>query len=501
VSAPIVPMVIRGRVIEDDLVLFQGRGDTLTFRGPDPRKYAGELALAGPARIADLYELSFDDILDYLHRLGESLSVDTNPHLQSARELTYLTSHATEPLLDNTFRRIGSMFDRRVVREMADKTVGLDYLNGWVQTRLQDGTAVDVRAFGARGLHIIPGNGVTSAAQAIIRSAFTRGDCLIKSPSNNPFTGVAIARTMCEIAPDHPITRHVAVAYWRGGDEDLERRLYQPHNFDKVIAWGGFASVRHVTRYIQPGLELIALDPKFSSSVIEGRALLEPGGLREAALRLAVDVGAGNQEPCSSSRVAYLLTRGCPDGAELARRFGRCVYEELMGLPAQLSTAPKSYDAELRSNVDSLRLSDDFYTVIGGEADEGCVIVSELGEPVDFATLLADRTVNIVPVETVGDVIANFDSYTQTVGVFPEDLKRELLDVAPFYGVQRFVSLGYSAHHTGCAPHDAIELERRMCKWVINQKADPIPLSYAGSGRDPDPSATLPWTLEAVRAR
>jgi hypothetical protein len=41
------------------------------------------------------------------------------------------------------------------------------------------------------------------------------------------------------------------------------------------------------------------------------------------------------------------------------------VYEELMALPTAMSTKPKQYDAELRSNVESARLQDDFYYVVG----------------------------------------------------------------------------------------------------------------------------------------
>jgi AcrR family transcriptional regulator len=67
--------------------------------------------------------------------------------------------------------------------------------------------------------------------------------------------------------------RQIGVAYWKGGDEELERQLYQPHVIEKLIAWGGFASVKHVTKYIQPGLELITLDPKRSVSIIGHEAL------------------------------------------------------------------------------------------------------------------------------------------------------------------------------------------------------------------------------------
>jgi hypothetical protein len=496
----IVPAIIRGQVVEDDLVEFEGRGGSLSFLTPDPRLHVKRLPLASGAELKDLYALSFDDILDYLEELGSRLDPDRNEYLQWARELTYASSQSTKPLIDSAFRAMPASFDRRLVREMADKTVGLAYLNGWVQTEHSDGTVEAVRAFGTRALHIIPGNGPGAIVGTLIKGAFTRSDVIVKTPSNNPFAAVAVGRTMCDMAPDHPITKHLAVAYWRGGDEEVERTLIRPHHVEKIVAWGGFASVKHVTRYIQPGLELISLDPKFSTSVIDLTALSTDRELREAALRLAVDVGAGNQEPCSAARVAYVLVG--PQGSPgLADRFGEYVYEELVGLPAALSTKPKAYDPELRSNVDTIRLQDDFYNVIGGEDDEGCVIVSQLPDPVDFAPLLADRTTNIVPVASLDDVIPRFDAYTQTVGVYPDSVRDALLDVAPFTGVQRFTTLGYSNNHSWRAPHDGIELERRMCKWVVSQTVSPIRVSLASDrgSTEPDGSAP-PRTLEAVRA-
>jgi hypothetical protein len=131
------------------------------------------------------------------------------------------------------------------------------------------------------------------------------------------------------------------------------------------------------------------------------------------------------------------------------------------------------------------------------------VIVSQLSDPIDFTSLLADRTVNIVPVETLEEVLPRFDSYTQTIGVYPEELQARLRDIAPLYGVQRLVPLGYSSHHTRCGPHDGMELDRRLCKWIVSQKSEPIPLSYAASADSAprvDSGMFTPATLEAVRA-
>lgn len=502
-AVPVLPMILRGEIIEENLIEFSGRGDSLTFVAPDPHQYLALIPAASPSSLLDLYALPFDEILDYLEELGQRLDIGKNEHMRWARELTYLTSAQTKPLIDNLFRGVGRLFDRSRIREMADRTIGVDHLSGWVDTTLRDGTISSVRAFGARTVHIIPGNGggPAAAADTIIRSAFTRSDSIIKTPSNNPFTAVAIARTMCEMAPDHPITKHIAVAYWRGGDEVVEQRLYQPFNVEKIVAWGGLASVRHVTRYVQPGLELISLDPKYSASVVGPQALATDEAVRETALRIAVDVGTGNQMSCSAARVVYVVTGGHDDGTELANQLGERVYEELLGLPEGLSTKPKRYDPELRENVESLRLQDDWYRVIGGENGEGCVIVSQLSDPIDFASLLADRTVNIVPVDTLEEVLPRFDSYTQTVGVHPEELQVRLRDVAPLYGVQRLVPLGYSSHHTWCGPHDGMELERRLCKWIVSLNRERIPLAFTGSKDTRRVNGDVtPSTLEAVRA-
>ncbi len=111
--------------------------------------------------------------------------------------------------------------------------------------------------------------------------------------------------------------------------------------------------------------------------------------------------------------------------------------------------------------------------MIGGENDEGAIIASQLPDAVSFATLLNDRVGNLVPVDSVEDVLGAVDAYTQTVGIYPEALKDELKDILPLYGAQRIVSLGYAVALKWAAPQDAIEPLRRMGKWISNQISDP----------------------------
>jgi len=475
-NKPIAPMVIRGEVIDSDLIEYPGRGGMMTFMAPDPRKFVDWLPLASPGQLADLYDLSFDDILDYLEELGDRLDINTNEHMQWARELTYDATPLPPELVDLGYSGFSTFFERDKIRQIAEQSVGLDALEGWVEHRLIDGMIIKVRAFGSRGLHIVAGNGPGLGLVTLARSAITRSDCIIKAPSNDPFTNAALAMTMCDMAPDHPITKHFAVAYWRGGDAAVEDKLYQPHNIEKIIAWGGMAGIKHVTKYLQPGLELISLDPKTSISVVGPEALDDDQQMKEAAHRLAIDIGGANQAGCSSSRVTYVLMGSREDGVERVTELAKLVYQAIMALPAPFSTMPKSYDKELKSHVDALRLDDEWYEVVGGEKGEGAIIISKLPRKVDFAAYLTDRTANFVACESIDDLLLGIDAYTQTVGVWPESLKNQLENVIPFYGAQRLVTLGnalYNGPLLGPA-HDAIEPVRRMCKWIANEVSEGI---------------------------
>lgn len=472
-SHPIAPMIIRGQVITDNLIEVGGRGGDLSFLTPDANKYIDRLPLGNPAQLADLYTLSFDEILDYAVELGQRLALDKNLYLQEACELSYLTAPTTPTIVKASYMGLPNLLSREFITEMAETTVGINYLEGWVPQTLLDGTELEVRCFGARTLHIVAGNAVSLSLWTIIRNMVLRSDAIIKAPSNDPFTALAIARTMVDMAPDHPLTRHLSVAYWKGGDQAFEQRLYQPQNLEKIVAWGGFASMKHVTQYVQPGLELISLDPKRSASIIGDETFASEANMREAAVRLAADIGAINQKGCVCARVVYVQSGTDEEGLQRLNTFGQYVYEAMIGLPNTLSTSPKRYDQGLKAHVDALRLDDEWYRVIGGRDGEGAIICSQLPEPVSFSASLDDRTANLVPVDDLSEMLAAVDAYTQTVGVYPESIKDQLKDVLPLYGAQRIVSLGYAAAMKFAAPQDSIEPMRRMGKWISNQIAAP----------------------------
>jgi hypothetical protein len=470
-----VPLILRGEIIGEAQVEHGGRRGGVRFLAPDLTAHLERLTLRQPSQMADLYQLRFDDLLDYLVELGPRLEIARNPHVQAAFRLSCVTSGLSESILRHHYTHLPAMFDRTEMRRMIERACGVDYLEGWVDQGPGrfPGLTARTRAFGARCVHVIAGNAPIVSVLTVIRNALTRSDALIKLPSNDPLTAAALVRTMVEMAPDHPITRHVSVAYWKGGDEVVESTIYHPRAIEKIIAWGGFDSIRHITRYLQPGIDLITQDPKLSGTIIGAEAFADEATLCAVARRLALDVGAQNQEGCVSARVIYVVSGTDAAGLARANRLGELTFAALQTLPAHLSTPHKAFDHALKAEIDAARLQDEEYRVFGGRSNEGAMIVSQEPYPVDFSRQLACRVGNIVPIDDADTAVRSVNAYTQTIGIFPEALKHALRDRLAFQGAQRIVSLGAAATmQHNMEKQDAIEPVRRMCKWVTEETGD-----------------------------
>lgn len=465
-----IPLILRGKVIEGNACHFGGRGGKADFSTPDIQHYVGRLGLSDPAEMSDLYELSFNDIVDYLDALSSRLSLGQNRWVQQAFDLSCHTSGLGPNILRYQYENMGALFARSYVSELAERAIGRRYLEGWVETPLANGVIANIRAFGARTVHIVAGNVPGVSAISIARNALTRGDALIKTPSNDPLTAVAIARTMIDMAPDHPITRHLSVAYWKGGDVNVEERVYDPASIEKIVAWGGMASISHIAKYVRPGIELITLDPKLSSTIIGKAAFANGVDMAAVASALAVDVGALNQEGCVNARVVYVESGTDEHGLAQLQRLGVKLWDALRRLPAEISGPAIRMDNALQEELEALQLSCDEYCKVIGGGVEGAVLLSQSDEPVDFARILANRVVNLVPVDDLSIPVRAVTAYTQTIGIWPESLKTELRDRLAIQGAQRLVTLGHAAEMGNHGIQDAIEPLRRMCRWIVEER-------------------------------
>ncbi len=473
-----IPIIARGKIIPpgEDAIEFGGRVGA-RFRCPNPEHHINDLLLSRGGDLQDLYELSTDEILDFLAELGPRLSLD-NPYMKEAFDLCLEAGLLTESVLLPIYEQAQFLFDRDRMSEQLDAKIGKNYLDGWVEQGQPGNSHVRIRAIGTRQVHVIAGNIPMTAAMTVINTALTKSDSLVKLPSNDPLTTSAIVRTMIDMDPDHPVTKHFAVAYWKGGDEVLERQIFKPARVERITAWGGMSSMTHIQKYLVPGIELIPMNPKLSISVIGREAFQSEAVMDEVAMGIAFMSGHMNQTACSNTRVVYVECDESDEQIARLEQLGEKVAACYSKLPASISTPAKSPNQELEAELEALSLDDTFYKVTGDTVLGGAV-VSKMSEPVEFAEQLNNRIVNLVPLENIDDVASMVSEETQTVGIYPERLQIQLRDKLTLNGVQRMIPLGMSSipenmdpKELARMPHDGGEPLRRAVRWIVDQSAE-----------------------------
>jgi hypothetical protein len=484
-----IPIIARGRILmpaADDAVEFKGRGGA-SFRSPDPHKHIHDLVLGNPVLLADLHDTKMRDVVDFLAEAGKRLRLEDNVYLQQSFALALQAGGLAEPILRGVYEDLPRMFDPQHLMELADSTIGVPYLEGWVPGKGVHAN-VRVRAVGTRQLHITAGNVPVVAALTIVRAALTKSDCLIKSPSNDPLTANAIARTLIEIDANHPVTKHIAVAYWKGGDEFMDSQIVRTSRIDKITAWGGMASVKHIQKFLTPGIDLTAMNPKYSMSLLGREALESDAAMSEAALGVAVIAGFYNQTACANTRIVYVESDTDEASIERLIELGRKITAAFRALPSVISTPAAAPNRTLEKELETLALEDDYYHVEGDTIDGGFVL-SKFPDRIDCFDQLNNRIVNLVPVPDLLEVVKWCNDTTQTVGVFPESVRDRVLDPFALVGVQRIVPLTgndplriFEAMHTlpPGMPHDGIEPMRRNVRWVIDHR----PAAQSQSARE-----------------
>lgn len=407
-------------------------------------------------------DVPVSEIMDLLVETGQWISADPEGLMAEALEFSVRTSPLPRGVMERSYQSLGTLFSRESMEfQIRHELGGADILDGWREINdAPSGRKHRIRAFPPRLLHIVAGNAPGVSALSVIRGALTKGVNLLKLPSNDLFTATAILRAMAAVAPDHPVTRSFSAVYWRGGDEQVEGTLFRPQYFDKLVAWGGESTLRSAQKYVGPGFELVAFDPKTSISLIGREAFHSQETLAEVAELAATDVTLMNQQACASSRFQFV-----EGSVEEVDRYCELLQERLGIERFTCSAQGLPVPSSLRDEIDGLRGLDPFYRVWGGYDGQGVVIRSD--EPVDFHP--DGRIVNVVPVASLADGVRFANVATQTVGVYPAARKAEVRDGLASAGVQRVVVLGGAGGVESGLPHDGFNPLQRFVRWVNDE--------------------------------
>jgi len=451
------PFFVRGRLVEGREVRHKSRDLGVDFVTP---KIDLDALVTPRTEPGPLFDVKLNEILEFLAAAGAAMKRDEKGYLRQAVERISATNVLPRTVIEDNVRMAADYLHKARLLEYAEQNLGnANVLDEWVPRIDGAGRRSFTRAFPPRLIHVLPGNSPVVSVQSIAMGAMVKAINLFKMGSSDPFMAVAMLRTMMDVDPNHPVPRSMSAVYWRGGDDTLERALYRPQYFDKIVAWGGGDAINNVIKYLGPGLQLVSFDPKTSISMIGREVFQSEEILDEVATRAAHDVGMLNQEACVCSRVLFVEgDRKQVDGfcARLQRKL-----VERNAIGGKAPPLPR----EMAEEIEGLRSMEDDFAVWGVPDGSGLVVRSD--EPVDFHPI--QKTANVVPVGSLADALRWVNVATQTVGVYPPARQVELRDGLASGGAQRIVRLGDAGGQSIGAPHDAMYVMHRFVHWIVHE--------------------------------
>jgi hypothetical protein len=451
------PFFIRGRLIEGAAAIHRSRDLGVSFATPK----IDLNALVHPrTQLPPLLNVKLAEIIDFLVESGQRLGDGKNPHVEACIDRMAKVSLQPRVVIEFMLKNACEYLDKKGLMEVVEQNFpNPKALDEWVPHTDHQGRRSYIRAYAPRLIHVLPGNSPAMGIRSIAQGALVKAVNLFKMPSADPFSTVAFLRTMADIDPNHPVVQSMSAVYWRGGDDAVERVIYRPQYFDKIVAWGGGDAINNVMKYIGPGFQLISFDPKTSISMVGKEVFESDETLAKVAELNARDVSILNQEACVASRITFI--EATPGQAD---RYCAVLAERLR-VDRTGEGNPRPLDMDLKEQIDMLRMLDDEYAVFGATDGRGVAIRSS--RPVDFHPLR--KTSNVVCVESLQDAMQYLTVATQTVGVFPFHRMPALRDSLASGGAQRIVRLGDAGPGAIGNPHDAMYPLHRFVHWMAHE--------------------------------
>jgi hypothetical protein len=451
------PFFARGELIEGNDAVHRSRDLGVNFATP---RINLNRIVHPRTEVPPLLNVPLSEIIDFLVETGQRITAQSNPFVQDCIDRMCATHILPRAVLENQIKGAAGYLDKRLLNTVVQRNFdNPKALDEWVPYQDYTGRRSFVRAFAPRLVHVLPGNSPGVAVKSIAQGAMVKAVNLFKMSSSDPFTTVAILRTMADIDPNHAIVKSMSAVYWRGGDDSVEQVLYRPQYFDKIVAWGGGDAINNVVKYLGPGLQLVSFDPKTSISMVGKQAFATGETLDVAADLASADVMVLNQEACVASRFIYVEG----DHSQVDR-FSERLHKRIVERAAA-SGDVRPLDMDLREQIETMMMMDDDYRVWGKADGRGCVIRSD--EPVEFHPI--NKTANVVCVPSLDEAVRYINVATQTVGFYPFDRMAEYRDRLASGGAQRIVRLGEAGPSTIGNPHDAMYPLHRFVHWMAHE--------------------------------
>jgi len=284
--------------------------------------------------------------------------------------------------------------------------------------------------------------------------------CVVRVPNGLiPITRLLMQKLQ-EIDHDGLLTKRILMASFDHSRLDVHEAMAGA--VDGAMIWGGAEAVSQVRALPFPHWARIAVfGPRISAAVMDAETWGNRSERTEWCRRIARDVWQFDQQACSSPQALFLERSEEHDAREFAEDLKRAFQEENAAHPR------REIEPGLTSSICGVRAS----WLLGDLSHQAFFPASPdwtilLGTGTEMPMPTQGRTLSVLLVDDLSEVISKFDGTVQTLGLGVGNARKEemLAHAAGRHGVDRVVKLGRM--HVFSSPWDGIELVRSMVRVV-----------------------------------
>jgi hypothetical protein len=472
--------VLSRPVLDPETLAPTGDVRLLVLPRPDPRALAEP---DGDGATRELLALTFEEVLAYVEELRRHVTGDGAEIGRALRGLAGPPDERGPIRLLQT--QLAGLLDPEGIAAAVDRELGYgeiagrEFLDGWVPidgrthrgvtARTADAVyarscAVQappaLRAVPTRQLHITAGNSPVVPIVSALWAFATKGAAVIKAPHGSVTGTALLTAAIVRMDRDHPLTRHLSLLYWTGGDRRVEDALLARGRFDRGVVWGSQATLTDLAPRMAAAdgaMRMLLFGPRIGLSLIGRDALAD---LRATAVRAATDSVIADQAACTASLVHLV------EGSE-AQTLAYC--EELRSAMATWDRALPHVIA--RETAGRLRRLQRGAFAHGTWFENGrwphlTSAVIYMPTAFDLALHPASRCVVVRNVASLREALRVLHPGIGSVGVAPEAARTALRDDIVARGVDRVLALGEAERGYPGMPHDGARVLSELVRWA-----------------------------------
>jgi len=322
----------------------------------------------------------------------------------------------------------------------------------------------DSKAFGPALIAAIFSSNIPGLPHlSIMRSLLVKSPIVGKLSQEEPIFPPLYAETIREIDP--VLGDCLAILSWRGGDETIEKLLFEQCGV--VIVYGSEETCRSVSQRIPLGSKLISHSHKLGFGMV-GREALNKKNLKNLARRIAYDVTMFDQFACISPQIYFLEQGGEVSPRDFVAHLGEeMTYWQKRIPPARLSVDVSGTLRHLRNTYELKELSGEDITMCASQDLSWSVVYEPLSE---FVSSPLHRFIRIVPMRNLKE-ISHFarpiKQYLQNISLeVAMERREEMYNLLSSMGVSRIAPPGKMATPSMMWHHDGLACLGEMVRWT-----------------------------------